>query len=334
MPRPFIVAEISANHLGEKSRAEELMRNAKKSGASAVKLQTYKPETMTLNLPEFRVSGDHNLWGGKSLFELYSEAMTPWEWHADLFELGSELEIPVFSSPFDREAVDFLEDLGCPFYKIASLETGDVDLISYVASTGKPIIISTGASTLEEIRIAVETVREFHDQITLLVCTSSYPTLPTDAHLHRMGTLRNLFEVDTGFSDHTLGLSVPIAAVALGASIIEKHLTISRSDGGHDSAFSIEPAEFKMMVDMCNEAFDALGGSEWLAQDSEAESRRLRRSLYITKYVKRGDIVTRENVKPLRPNTGGSILDFHKILGKSFNKDYSPGEPATLDCVN
>lgn len=327
------MAEISANHLGSLSRAHLLVEAASRAGANSVKLQTYKAETMTLNLSKFRVSSDHNLWGGVNLYQLYEEAMTPWEWHKELFLHASELGIEAFSSPFDRGAVDFLEELNCPIYKIASLETGDVDLISYAASTGKRMIISTGASTLEEIERAVEAAELVLDKLTLLVCTSSYPAEPADAHVNRITTLREKFNVDVGLSDHTLGIGVSVAAIALGATVIEKHLTIKRSDGGHDAAFSLEPEEFKLLVEEGNRAHAALGSSEWSIQGSEAESRRLRRSLHIVKSVNKGEIATRENVKALRPNTGGPISDLQQILGKRFKSHLNAGDAATIDCM-
>ena len=333
MKRPIFIAEISANHLSSLARAHKLIESASQAGANAVKLQTYKPESMTLDLEGFSVSQDHNLWGGLSLFQLYKEAMTPWEWHRELFEHAEELGIQAFSSPFDHSAVDFLEGLDCPIYKIASLETGDVDLISYVASKGKPMIISTGASTLDEIESAVEAVEKARDKLTLLVCTSSYPAEAADAHVNRILTLREKFGVDVGISDHTLGIGVSVAAIALGATVIEKHLTIKRSDGGHDAAFSLEPDEFKLLVDEGNKAHAALGNREWSIQTSEAESRRLRRSLYISKPVKKGEIASRENIRALRPNTGGPISDLSRMLGKRFKSDFTAGEAATINCI-
>ncbi len=327
------MAEISANHLRSLSRAHFLVEAASRAGANSVKLQTYKAETMTLNLSKFRVSRDHNLWGGVNLYQLYEEAMTPWEWHKELFQHASEVGIEAFSSPFDRSAVDFLEGLNCPIYKIASLETGDIDLISYAASTGKRMIISTGASTLEEIERAVEAAESVRDKLTLLVCTSSYPAEPADAHVNRITTLREKFNVDVGLSDHTLGIGVSVAAIALGATVIEKHLTIKRSDGGHDAAFSLEPEEFKLLVEEGHRAHAALGNSEWSIQDSEAESRRLRRSLHIVKSVGKGEIATRENVKALRPNTGGPISNLQQILGKRFKSHFNAGDAATIDCM-
>lgn len=327
------MAEISANHRGSLKAAHDLLELASKAGADAIKLQTYKPETMTLDLEEFSISSDHQLWGGITLFQLYAEAMTPWEWHKELFEHANELGMQAFSSPFDHSAVDFLEELNCPVYKIASMETGDVDLISYVASKGKPMIISTGASTLDEIEAAVLAAQGVRDKLTLLVCTSSYPAEAADAHVNRILSLREKFGVDVGLSDHTLGIGVSVAAIALGATVIEKHLTIRRSDGGHDAAFSLEPDEFKVLVEEGSKAYTALGNSEWSIQTSEAESRRLRRSLYIAKPVKKGEAASRENVRALRPNSGGPISDLSRILGKRFKRDFNPGEAATIDSV-
>ena len=330
---PFFIAELSGNHNGSFQRAKELVRVAAESGANAIKLQTYSPQTMTLDIDSFSVSQDHPLWGGKRLYELYREAMTPWEWHAELFEQARNLGMLPFSSPFDLSAVDFLETLNCPIYKIASLETSDVDLISYAASKHKKLIISTGASTMEEIKMAVDAASPVNKDLTLLVCTSSYPAKPEDAHVRRILTLREEFKIEVGLSDHTLGLGVSLAAIALGATVIEKHLTLKRSDGGPDAAFSLEPNEFGALVDEGKRVYSALGSSAWAIQDSETESRRLRRSLLIAKPVKKGEVATRENIKALRPNTGGPISDLPRILGNKFVSDYNQGDPATVDCV-
>lgn len=329
----MFVAEISANHLGSLNRAHELIEAAAESGADAIKLQTYKPESMTLNLEGFSVSQSHSLWSGINLFQLYKEAMTPWEWHEELFEHAKKLGLDAFSSPFDITAVDFLEKLDCPIYKIASLETGDVDLISYVASKGKPMIMSTGASTLSEIDQAVKAVGSAKNQLTLLVCTSAYPAEAKDAHVRRVLTLKKVFNVDVGLSDHTLGIGVSLAAIALGATVIEKHLTLKRRDGGHDAAFSLEPDEFKVLIEEGKQTLASLGNSEWLIQETEAESRRLRRSLFISRDVKKGEQATRENIKALRPNSGGPIGSIGEIIGKRFTRDLKMGDPATTSVV-
>jgi len=331
---PFYVAEISANHLGDKSRALSLIKAAASSGASAVKFQTYKPETMTLPIDSFKISSNHALWGGLKLYDLYGDAMTPWEWHQDLFNLARECKLVPFSSPFDRSAVDFLESLDCPIYKIASMETGDVDLISYAAQTKKPLVISTGASTLDEIDEAFQAALDGGaEKITLLVCTSAYPAIPRDAHVSRIKTLRDRYKVPIGISDHTLGIAVSLVAIGLGASMVEKHFTLRRTDGGHDGSFSMEPNEFARLVLEGNAAAEAVGDSKWSFQDSELESRNLRRSLMITKDVKKGEVASSENIKPLRPNVGAPIKHYRSILGKKFANDYSAGMPATPDCV-
>lgn len=328
------IAELSANHNGSFERAQRLVESAASAGASAIKLQTYKPETMTLNNGDFKVSDEHKLWGGMNLYKLYADAMTPWAWHESLFKQARRLGLVPFSSPFDRSAVDFLESIDCPMYKIASLETGDVDLISYVAATGKPIIISTGATELEEVEAALDAAKSGGcKDVTLLLCTSAYPAEPKDAHLSRINSLKNKFKVKVGLSDHTLGISVSLAAIALGATVIEKHLTLSRSDGGYDSQFSLEPSEFRELVEEGRIVEVALGDSTWNIKESERESRRLRRSLYIVRNVKKGELASRDNIKSLRPNLGGPIADLDFILGKRFKDNFELGTSATVNCV-
>jgi pseudaminic acid synthase len=329
-PGVVYIAEVSANHLGSLDRAKEIVKAAALSGATAVKFQTYTADTMTLdiNLPSFKVSDEHPLWGGRTLHSLYKEAFTPWEWHKELFELARELGLQPFSSPFDLTAVEFLESLNVPMYKIASLETGDHRLIRTVAETGKPLIISTGATEWNEIEDLVHVVEKAGNKdLTLLVCTSSYPSDPMDAHLRRIETLRNRFGVKVGLSDHTLGIGVSIAAIALGATAIEKHLTLRRSDGGADSAFSMEPEEFEMLVKEGTSAAQALGKSQWSMQDSEKESRRLRRSLYIVKDVSAGEIITHENVRAIRPGGGCAPSLLTNLIGRKFSKSQTIGTP-------
>jgi N-acetylneuraminate synthase len=324
------IAEVSANHLGSLNRAKQIIFAAANAGASAIKFQTYTADTMTLDIdsPNFRVSSEHELWGGENLYNLYRKAFTPWEWHKELFDLCRELGVKPFSSPFDPSAVEFLESLNAPMYKIASLETGDLELIRMVAQTGKPLIISTGATEWSEIEDVVNIVQKTGNRdLTLLVCTSSYPSMPADAHLNRISTLRNKFSVKVGVSDHTLGIGVSIAAIALGATVIEKHFTLRRSDGGFDGAFSMEPSEFEMLVREGNSAFQALGNSEWRMQNVERESRRLRRSLYIVRNVLSGEIVSRENVKAIRPSGGCPPKIIENLLGKKFNSDFIAGTP-------
>jgi len=331
---PMFIAEISANHLGNFERAKELVIAAIDSGATAVKFQTYTAETMTLDLEtsDFRISEDHPLWGGQKLFALYEQAHTPWEWHPELFKICRDRNVIPFSSPFDSTAVDFLEELNAPMYKIASMETGDIPLIRKVAQTGKPLIISTGATEWQEIEDVVSTVQKTGNKdLTLLVCTSSYPAEPVDAHLNRITTLRNHFGVKVGLSDHTLGIGVSIAAIALGATAIEKHLTLRRSDGGADGAFSMEPEEFALLVDEGKSAFQALGDSAWSIQGSEKESRRLRRSLYVAIDVKAGDTVTLDNVRAIRPGGGGAPKLLDELIGKKFQSNHSAGTPMKIE---
>ena len=330
----LFIAEVSANHLGSLERAKEIVVAAAKAGATAVKFQTYTADTMTLDIDNFKVSDDHELWGGRRLYSLYQEAYTPWEWHSELFELCRSLNVLPFSSPFDLSAIEFLESLNAPMYKIASLETGDHRLIRAVAETGKPLIISTGATEWNEIEDLVSVVQKTgNNDLTLMVCTSSYPSDPLDAHLNRIATLRDFFGVKVGLSDHTLGLGVSIAAIALGAAAIEKHITIRRSDGGADGAFSMEPEEFAMLVREGTSARQALGKSAWSMQDSEKESRRLRRSLYIVKDVKAGETVTPENVRAIRPGGGCSPKLFDGMIGKKFRADFLTGTPMTSELL-
>jgi len=334
---PFFVAEISANHLGSLNRARELVQAAIFSGANAVKFQTYTANTMTLNIdsPDFRISGDHSLWGGRKLYDLYEEAHTPWEWHEELFEICHKHQVIPFSTPFDQTAVDFLETLNAQLYKVSSMESGDIPLIKRIARLGKPLMISTGATTLTEIADAVSAVRDSENSnLTLLVCTSAYPALPEDSNLKRMTRLKEMFGVEVGLSDHTLGIGVSVAAIALGARVIEKHFTLRRHDGGADSAFSMEPEEFEQLVREGKNAYAAIGNSEWQTQESENESRRLRRSLYVTEQVSAGDKVTVKNVRAIRPNGGLPPKYFDEIIGKTFKKSCEPGTPMSLDLID
>ena len=325
-----LIAEISGNHLGSLDLCKRLIHSAKESGATTVKLQTYKAETMTLPLSnkDFLISNDHKLWGGRSLYELYEEAHTPWEWHRELFELAHELRLEIFSSPFDKTAVDFLENLNTPMYKIASMESGDIPLIKYVAKTQKPIIASTGSSTLEEIDALVEAVKsEGNKHLTLLLCTSAYPTPHNQVHLARMELLRERYSLPIGLSDHTLGNSTSLAAVAMGATVIERHFILDRSQGGPDSVFSLEPNEFNELSIQIKQIEESLGNRDWEIQPDESESRRLRRSLIISSDVKKGDMVTEKNVKSLRPAIGLEPKFFDAVMGKKFVSDFKCGHP-------
>lgn len=330
------VAEISGNHLGSLERCLGLIESAARSGATSVKFQTFLPESMTLDIDrdEFKVSKDHPLWGGKKLIDLYRQTQTPYSWHKEMFECALANRITPFSTPFDMHSVDFLEDLGCSLYKIASLESSDLQLIKYVASTQKPIIISTGATTFEEVTDLVEACHSVGNKnITLLVCTSSYPAKPADANLRRLALLRKTFETQVGLSDHTLSNGVSIAAIALGATVIEKHFTISRNDGGPDSAFSSEPHEFESLVTEGKDALLSLGDGAWSTTESEAESRRLRRSLYLKSDALAGEYLTTENIVAVRPGYGVSPKYLEFILGKKLASDYLAGTPISFEML-
>jgi pseudaminic acid synthase len=331
-----LIAEISANHLGDLKIAKKLIHTAQESGATHVKLQTYKADTMTLNLnsTDFNISKEHKLWGGRSLYGLYEEAHTPWEWHKELFELAEELGIEIFSSPFDKTAVDFLESLDISMYKIASMESGDIPLIKYVAKTQKPIIASTGSSTLEEIDELVEAVHsEGNKKLTLLLCTSAYPTPQNQVHLARMDLLRERYNLPIGLSDHTIGNSASLAAVAMGATVIERHFILNRSQGGPDSAFSLEPSELRDLSIDIKQIEESVGQKLWEIQPDESESRRLRRSLIITVDVQKGELISDLNVKSLRPNIGISPKFYEQVRGKTFNAAFSAGTALTFDKI-
>jgi pseudaminic acid synthase len=331
-----LIAEISANHLGDLNIAKKLIHAAQESGATHVKLQTYKADTMTLNLnsTDFSISKEHKLWGGRSLYGLYEEAHTPWEWHKELFELSEELGIEIFSSPFDKTAVDFLESLEISMYKIASMESGDIPLIKYVAKTQKPIIASTGSSTLEEIDELVEAVHsEGNKKLTLLLCTSAYPTPQNQVHLARMELLRERYNLPIGLSDHTIGNSASLAAVAMGATVIERHFILNRSQGGPDSAFSLEPNELRDLSIHIQQIEESVGSKLWEIQPDESESRRLRRSLIITVDVQKGEIISDLNVKSLRPNIGISPKFYEEVIGRRFNAAFSAGTALTFDKI-
>lgn len=330
----MIVAEISGNHNGSLDRAKKIIEGCAFAGANAVKIQTYTADTITLNVDHanFTISPSHPLWGGRTLYDLYSEAYTPWEWHKPIFEHCRKLGLIPFSTPFDETAVDFLESLNCPIYKIASLEIVDLPLISKVAETMKPLIISTGTATLDEIEQAVETARTHGTvDLTLLVCTSSYPANPIEANLSRMKLLKDKFGVKVGFSDHTIGSIAGVAAAALGASVIEKHVTLSRADGGVDSAFSMEVSELKNFVADINSAIETIGREDSWRTESEIESTRLRPSLYFAQNVAPGDVVTNTNVRSVRPSGGLPPVEIYKILGKKIKKSAKIGDPTSWD---
>lgn len=336
MPPPIIVAEVSANHLGSLDRALDIIRAVAASGATHIKFQTYTADTMTLDIDgaSFRIGNDHELWGGRSLYSLYQEAHTPWEWHAELFDESRRMGLIPFSSPFDTSAVDFLETLKPSLYKVASMEIGDLPLIRYIASTGRPMVISTGTSTLEEVDDAVAAALDAGcEEITLLVCTSAYPAQAKHAHLARMDLLRERFGLPVGLSDHTNGLAVSVAAAALGAVMIERHVTLRRADGGPDGAFSMEPAELKELVIGTTDACEAVGERYWLSIETEATSRALKRSLYVTVDSRAGDILTTDNVRSIRPSGGLPPKYLPLVLGRRLLSPVSRGTPLTLDLV-
>jgi pseudaminic acid synthase len=335
--RPYVIAEMSGNHNQSLDRALEIVDAAAGSGVDALKIQTYTPDTMTLNISEgeFFIEDKKSLWKGKSLYELYAEAMTPWEWHAPIMERCKKLNIDFFSSPFDATAVDFLEKLGVSFYKIASFELNDIPLIKKVAQTGKPMIMSTGMATVSEIYDAVETARKNGcKDIVLLKCTSSYPADPKEANLMTIKSLRDTFGVEVGLSDHTMGIAVPIASVAMGATVIEKHFTIKRADGGVDSAFSMEPQEFKDMIREVNRAKDALGNIHFGLTESELRSRVFRRSVYISEDVKKGETFNEKNLRVIRPGLGLEPKFFETVLGHKSKEDYKKGTPLSWDKIS
>ena len=332
----MVVAEVSGNHNGSLARAREIIHMVAASGAPAVKLQTYRPDTITLNAdtPDFRLSDGHELWGSRQLFELYEEAHTPWEWHAELFDLARSLGLIAFSTPFDETAVDFLEELDCPLYKIASLEIVDLPLIRHAARTGKPMIMSTGTATIEEVDAAVAAARGAGcTDLTLLVCTSNYPADPREANLRRMQTLSDRFGTRTGLSDHTTGIAVSVAAVALGAMVIEKHVTLDRSDGGVDSAFSLDGPELAELVRGCADASAALGDPDAWRTPGESESLRFRPSLFVTRDVKAGEIVGPDNVRSVRPSGGLPPDAIGTATGRRFAKDVAFGTPLSWDLI-
>jgi pseudaminic acid synthase len=331
----YIIAEMSANHGQSFEVALELVRAAKQAGADAIKLQTYTPDTITLDShrPEFLI-GKGTLWEGRNLYELYGEAYTPWEWQSKLKAEAEKLGMDCFSTPFDDTAVDFLEGMNVPAHKIASFELVDTELLKKVAATGKPVIMSTGMATLAEIDESVRTLREAGcTQLALLKCTSAYPSLPDDMNLRTIPHLAEAFHVPVGLSDHTLGIAVPVAAVALGACIIEKHLTLRRSDGGPDAAFSLEPTEFRAMVDAVRVAEKALGKVSYEMSEKEQASRVFRRSLFVVKDMKAGEEFTRENVRSIRPGHGLPVREMDRILGKTVKQDVTRGTPLSWEML-
>ena len=325
----FIIAELSANHNGSLQNAIETIKAAKKVGADAIKLQTYTADTMTLDCDkdDFIIKGG-TLWDGKKLYDLYKEAYTPWEWHKDLFDAAKEIGILCFSTPFDKTAVDFLEQFNPPAYKIASFEITDYELIRYAASKGKPIIISTGIATIDEIQDAVDICRsEGNNGIVLLKCTSAYPASLEDANLKTIPNLAETFGVINGFSDHTLGTTAPIVAVTLGAKVIEKHFTLDKSIGGPDADFSLDKEEFAQMVKAIRNTERLLGKVDYSLNGNKKKSRRFARSLYVTKDIQKGEKFTKDNIKSIRPGFGLKPKYLNDVLEKSAKIDLKKGTP-------
>ena len=321
--RPFIIAEMSGNHTQSLKRALEIVEAAAETGAHALKLQTYTADTLTLDVKEgeFFIDEKDSLWKGKSLYELYEEAHTPWEWHKHIMKRAKELGILCFSTPFDETAVDFLEDLDVPAYKIASFENTHLPLIKKVASTGKPMIISTGMASIAELDETVRTIRDAGcEQFVMLKCTSTYPAIPENTNVLTIPHMRKLFGCEVGLSDHTMGVGVAVAAVAQGATVIEKHFTLSRSDGGVDSAFSMEPEEMKQLVIETERAWQSLGKVTYGPTEAEKGSITFRHSLYIAKDMKKGDVLDKENLRIVRPGLGLPPKYYEVVLGLKVNR--------------
>ncbi|MBF9253780.1 pseudaminic acid synthase [Pontibacter sp. 172403-2] len=331
--KPFIIAEMSGNHNQSLERALAIVDAAAAAGADAIKLQTYTADTMTLP-GAFTIADDKSLWKGRELYDLYKEAYTPWEWHKAIFERASEQGLIAFSSPFDETAVDFLEELGAPVYKIASFENTDHPLLRKVAATGKPVIMSTGAATIAELDEAVRVLRQAGcRELILLKCTSTYPASPENTNLATIPHMRDLFQAQVGLSDHTMGVGASVAAVALGATVIEKHFTLSRADGGVDSAFSLEPAELQSLVIESQRAQLALGQVQYGVQRAEEKSRLFKRSVFAAQDIKAGETFSKENIRVIRPGLGLAPKHYEELLGKAAKQDIKAGTPLNWDLV-
>lgn len=329
--KPFVIAEMSGNHNQSLDRALEIVQAAANSGAHAIKLQTYTADTMTVQ-GALTISDPNSLWYGRELYDLYKEAYTPWEWHEPIFKLAAELGLICFSSPFDETAVDFLEALNAPLYKIASFENTHHPLLKKVARTGKPVIMSTGVSSIVDI---VESVQILSDngckELILLKCTSTYPATPENTNLNTIKVLQEIFpECIIGLSDHTMGVGAAVAAVALGARVVEKHFTLSRAEGGVDSAFSLEPVELKMLVEETERAFLSLGGVQLNVQEAEKKSLLFKRSIYVVEDIEAGEIFTEKNIRVIRPGDGLHPKYYEGLLGKESNKYYRKGIPMNI----
>jgi len=330
----FIIAELSANHNGSLETAKETIRAAKRAGADCIKLQTYTADTITINSSkdDFLIKG--TIWDGQNLYNLYQQAYTPWEWHKELFDVAKEEGLVCFSSPFDRTAVDFLETLDTPAYKIASFEITDIPLIEYVASKGKPVIISTGIAEIADIELALDACKRMgNTKIALLKCTSSYPAPIDEANMSMIKDLADRFGVIAGLSDHTMGATVPIVATVLGAKIIEKHFILDRSVGGPDASFSMNEVEFSEMVKSIREAESAIGVVDYTLTDKQLKGKEFSRSLYVVEDMKEGDIINEQNVKSIRPGFGLHPKFYSQILGKQIKADREKGTRLSIDDI-
>ena len=332
----FILAELSANHNGSLDTAIETIRAAKRAGADAIKFQTYTADTLTIDSKKSDfIINNGSIWDGKNFYELYQEAFTPWEWHARLFEVAKEEGLVCFSSPFDKTAVDFLEDLNVPCYKIASFEITDIPLIEYVASKGKPIILSTGIATLDDIVLALKTIRSIGDnEIVLLKCTSSYPAPIDEANLAMIQDFQTRFDVNSGLSDHTLGATAAVVATCLGAKIIEKHFILDRSIGGPDASFSLDEKEFTQMVKEVRAAENAIGKVSYELTEKQQAGKAFSRSLYVVEDIKKGEQFTEENIRSIRPGFGLHPKYYKHIIGRIASKDFKKGDRLSKNIKN
>jgi N-acetylneuraminate synthase len=333
---PFIIAEMSGNHNQSLDRALEIVEAAAKTGVHALKIQTYTPDTMTLDLDEreFHISDPKSLWAGASLYQLYAQASTPWEWHQPIFERARDLGLIAFSTPFDATAVDFLESLNVPCYKIASFENTDLPLIRRVAATGKPLIISTGMATVAELDETVRAARKAGCRdLILLKCTSTYPATPENTNILTIPHMRDLFQCEVGLSDHSMGVGVSVASVALGATVIEKHFTLNRTDGGVDSSFSMEPAEMAQLVIETERAWQSLGGIRYGITEAEKKSLQYRRSLYVVQDIKEGEQLTEKNLRVIRPGFGLPPKFIDVLLGLKVTRNIKRGTPCSWDLL-
>ena len=334
--KPFIIAEMSGNHNNSLEKALQIVAAVANAGADAIKLQTYTADTMTINIDsdDFKISDPNSLWYGQNLYQLYEDAHTPWDWHKAIFDRAKELGIICFSTPFDVTAVDFLETLDTPAYKIASFENTDIQLIRKVCSTGKPVIVSTGLASLEELQLIVNTLRESGcEKFVLLRCTSAYPASPEDANVRTIQHMAEMFDCQIGLSDHTMGIGTSLAAIALGATVIEKHFCLSREEGGVDSAFSLEPHELKLLVEESKRAWQALGKVKYQISKIEEKSKQFRRSIYFVKDMKAGGTIAEHNIRIIRPGYGLAPKYWNEIIGKKIKRDVKEGDHVSWDVI-